>query len=110
MHKYLRNRAFSAKHWNRIRSKSHPYHTITSMYRGWSYEDQIKSNFESIEERARTLESGSHRSFYHAPSAFRRVLTQRRRAKEKNVLAKIRNGNYEAEMPKFRRDADWNYF
>lgn len=78
--------------------------------RKWSTEEQIKRHFEWIAEKARAMESGHHRSFFHAPKHYRKTLWKQRKAQEKTVLARIRKGDYDAEMPKFKRDADWLWF
>jgi hypothetical protein len=46
----------------------------------------------------------------NSPSGFRRLLNKKRKAEERTALAKIRNGDYGVEMPKFKRDADWLYW
>lgn len=116
--KYLRNRAYRAKHWNRIRAKEQPFKTYMpwSTYNseyiayGNSTEEQIENHFEWITEQARRIENGSHRHGNHAPKYFRKILNGSRKAWERRIMAKIRQGDYEAEMPTFKRDADWLYF
>lgn len=114
--KYLRNRHFRKKYWKTARNLAHPYET----YMPWVYggeihsphEEQVKRNFEDITKQARALESGAHKQWLwmHSSADFRRILNQQRKAQERNAMAKIRNGDYEADMPIFKRDADWNYF
>lgn len=113
--KYLRNKAFRNKHWNRIRRKSHPFDTynpygLYSSHMTSPVEEQIRRNFEWIEQQARALESGNSGGLFHATSGFRRMLNSMRKAQERTAMARIRNGNYDTEMPKFKNDADWFYF
>ena len=111
--KYIRNRCFHVKHWKRIRSKEHPYKTMCpflSPWYSWTYESQIKYHFEDITTRSRAIENGTHRHWNHAPKHFRKILNNRRKARERNALAKLRQGDYEVEFPKFKRDADWLWF
>lgn len=107
--KYLRNRHFRNKHWKRIYRLYNPYaRTHGTWY--WTSEEQINSNFEGITIRAKFIESGTHKHWHHAPKSFREILNNSRKAQERHVMAKIRNGDYDAELPKFKRDADWLYF
>lgn len=112
--KYLRNRAFRIKYWKRIRNKSHPFETHCPSsfwhYCKWGAEEQIKKNFEWITIEARKLESGDTANCYHAPKWFRKQINNQRKAKIRNVMFKVRNGDYELEIPKFKNDADWLYF
>jgi len=97
-----------------MRIKSHPYRT----YMPWYYygklfsstEEQIKDHFDWITLRARALENGHHYGFFHADAEFRRLINSGRKAKERSAMQKIRLGNYDVELPKFKRDADWDYF
>lgn len=61
---------------------------------------------------ANTMRKYSERSgFFHATSTFRRHLNTRHRAQMRNALLRIRNNNeYDVEIPRFKRDADWLYF
>lgn len=107
--KYVRNRSFKNKAWNRIRRQENPYeHT----HGAWWYttEEQIAHNLEQITKRARAIDSGSHKHWNHASASFRRQINKERKAQERNVMAVVRNGNYDAEFPTFKRDADWLYF
>ena len=107
--KYTRNRHFRIKCWKRIRSLENPYeYTHGAWY--WTTEEQITNNLESIAKRARCIDSGSHKHWNHASASFRRILNKQRSAQEWAAMAKIRNGDYDAEVPKFKRDADWLYF
>ena len=107
--KYIRNRNFRAKHWKRARSLTNPYeHTHGAWY--YTTEESIQSHFESIDKQARAIENGSHKHWHHASADFRRQLNKERKAKERNAMAKIRNGDYDADMPCFKRDADWLWF
>ena len=114
INKYLRNRDFRQKAWNRIRSKEHPFETITPYYidniAGWTVEEQIKSHFDWITEQSRAIDNGAHCHMFHAPKFFRKMLWKKRKSLERNVMAKIRNGHYDLEMPTFKRDADWVWF
>ena len=113
MNKYLRNRAFHQKHWNRIRAKTNPYYTLcpyilwSTCHPWWSHEEQVKDHFKDIEKQARALENGHHAGEYpyNAPAPFRRMLNQRRKAAERQYMAKLRQGDYDAVEPKFRKDA-----
>lgn len=113
--KYLRNRAFRNKHWKRIRNKSHPFETYFpySSYspNKWDAEEQVKDHFERITIEARNLENGDDIYYYNtAPKWFRQQINNRRKAKVRNIMFKIRNGDYELEIPKFKNDAAWLYF
>ena len=116
--KYIRNRSFRNKHWNRIRSKEHPYETympsmLWSPFRGDyynSYESQVNRNLEEITKLSRALENGNHKGRFHATSEFRRIRNKKRQAKETVAMQKIRGGNYDVEFPPFKKDADWFYF
>jgi len=107
--KYLRNRHFRIKHWKRIYKISHPYVNTQGVWY-WTSEEQIKSNFDNIAKKANFIENGSHKHWNHAPKSFRKILNNSRKAKERQVMVKIRNGDYDSEFPKFKRDADWLYF
>jgi hypothetical protein len=112
--KYIRNRCFRNKAWKTIRDQSHPFKTYAPYYiygtKYYSFEDQVKQNFEWIAEQARAMESGHHRSFFHAPKHYRKILWKQRKAQERSVMTRIRNGDHELESPKFKRDADWLWF
>lgn len=114
-HKYLRNRHVRNKYWNRVRSRNHPFETIMpwvpwSIYPTYSSEEQIKSHFENITKEARDLDSGHRRPFFrNASSEYRRMINKQRKAQERHALARIRNGDYEYEVPRFKNDAAWLY-
>lgn len=111
--KYLRNRAFRRKVWNRIRAKSHPFETympFVSSYYSNTCEDQIKRNFKWITEKARAIDKGTHREMFHAPKHYRKILNAKRKAREKYAMDRIRQGDYDAEFPTWKRDADWLWF
>jgi hypothetical protein len=112
--KYNRNRAFRIKYWKRMRNITHPYETYCIYdrygYHGRSYEEQVQSHFEWIGIRARALENGVDAGFFHATSSFRRSRNKQYKAKERSAMQKIRNGNYDIEVPTFKRDADWDFF
>lgn len=104
--KYLRNCAFRQKAWNSIRSKEHPFE-----YCHWGiYEEQVNSNFNWITEQARAIDKGTHRGMFHAPKSYRQFIKSERKGQEKQVMDCIRQGDYDAEFPKWKRDADWLYF
>lgn len=109
--KYLRNRAFRAKHWNRIRSESHPYQYT---HGAWWYpsKEQVSNNFEDITRKARVLENGTHKQWivWNASADFRRLINKQRKARYRNIMNKIRNGNYDVEFNKYHNDATWFYF
>lgn len=116
--KYLRNRYFRNKHWKRIRNTKHPFETLCPYhYFGgeymtnpqYSYEAQVKRHFEWIDIEARGLESGAN-VFYNSPAGFRRMLNKGRKAAERKSMAKIQQGDYEVELPYFKKDANWLYF
>lgn len=113
-HKYIRNRHFHVKHWKRIRAKEQPFKTFCPYY-GWDKhhwcdaEEQVNRHFEWITQQARALENGQP-CFMNAPSQFRRLINRDRKARERAVMAKIRQGDYDAEMPKFKKDANWLYW
>lgn len=114
-HKYIRNRHYWRKNWQRIRVTQHPFETFDpwdSQYYAYSTEDQVKRNFEGITRDARRLENGSHSIAFakNASSEYRRMLNKKRKALERNIMSRIRNGEYELEMPKFKNDAAWNYW
>lgn len=116
--KYLRNRHFREKNWKRIRNNKHPFetHCPYNYYMGeyrcdpcYSYEEQVKRHFEWIDIEAWGLESGAN-VFYNAPAGFRRMLNKGRKAAERKAMAKIQQGDYEVEVPHFKKDANWLYF
>lgn len=118
--KYLRNKAFRVKHWNRIRNQSHPFETLCpyiidvapNIYwvRGWDEVEQIKSHFEWIDKQSRAIENGTHKRWHHAPKHFRKTIWEHRKAYERNVMAKVLQGDYDAVFPNWKKDADWNWF
>lgn len=112
-HKYLRNKHFWNKHWKRIRAKEQPFKTLFpySAYTGRLYptEEQIRQNFEWITQQARALETGQA-CFMNSPAFFRRLLNRKRKSRERSALSKIRQGDYEAELPTFRKDANALYW
>jgi len=113
--KYLRNRNARSKYWHSVRRRSQPYETYMpwfSYYPEGNYtaEEQIKNHFEWIDEQARAMESGHHRSFFHAPKHYRQTLWKQRKAKERAIMARVRGGDHELEFPTFKRDADWLWF
>ncbi len=113
-HKYLRNRHFHIKNWKRIRNQEHPFQTCMPYGLGqyledWDVDSQIKRNFESIDRNVRALESG-YRGWFNAPSNYRRMLNKCRKSAEREAMAKIRQGDYEVEVPIFKKDANWLYF
>ena len=117
--KYIRNRHFREKSWKRVRNTEHPYQTCMPFLMGgsykpgyWSFENQVKWHFNWIDKRARALEKGSRRGMWlsNVPSGYRRGLNRIRKAKERDVMAKIRQGDYEAEFPRFYHDAHWLYW
>ena len=116
-HKYLRNRHVYLTTWKRVRAKEHPYRTYCpckSHYWvcGWKYhEDQIRDHFKWITEQTRYIVHGSHRcSYYNAPARYRLNLNHTRKAKERDIMAKIRQGDYDLDVPKFKNDAAWDYW
>lgn len=111
-HKYIRNRRFRSKAWKRIRSTEQPYKThcpYLNGYTTWTFDEQVKNHFDWIAERARGMDTG-HRLFFHSPKHFRQTLWKRRKAQERLAMNKINHGDYEADIPTFRRDADWEWF
>lgn len=107
--KYNRNKHFRNKHWKRVRHLTNPYeHTHGAWY--YSSEQQVQHNFEQISQRARFIESGTHKHWHHASSDFRRILNKQRKAQERSAMRKICNGDYDMDVPIFKRDADWLYF
>lgn len=112
-HKYLRNRHFRNKHWKCIRAKEQPFKTLYpySAYTGRLYpaEEQIERHFKWITQQARALETGQP-CFMNSPAFFRRLLNKGRKARERTAMAKIRQGDYDVEMPLFRKDADSLYW
>lgn len=115
--KYLRNRHFREKNWERIRNTQHPFETscpynyLFGEYNSiprYSYEAQVKRHFEWITTQARGLESGAD-VFLNAPAWYRRMLNVKRKAKERSVMFKINQGYYEMEVPHFKKDSTWNY-
>lgn len=113
--RYIRNRSFRSKYWNRIRRKEHPYRTYCPSleYRerfGNDTDEQIKWHLKWIAQQARAMENGAHSGIFHSTSSFRRIINQERKAKERAALARLRKGDYDAEVPRFRKDADWYYF
>jgi len=85
-----------------------PYHFLGCP--NWTFEEQVQSHFEWIEQQARVIDKGTHKTWKNAPSTFRRVINKQRKAIERHAIARIRNGDYEYEVPTFKRDANWLYF
>jgi hypothetical protein len=114
--KYLRNKHFWNKSWNRARVVEQPYKTSCPYWRygivyAWSNEEQVKRHFEVITEQARRFVNGSSQvSFRNASASFRRVINAQRKAKESAAMQKIRNGQEDVEMPTFKNDAAWLYW
>jgi hypothetical protein len=112
--KYLRNRHVYKITWNRVRSKEHPYQTLCSyhwLYSKREHEEQVRDNFKYIEEQTRRIINGFHCcSFNNAPSRYRRKINRARKSTERNIMAKIRQGDYELELPKFKNDAAYLYW
>lgn len=118
--KYNRNHAYRVKHWKRIRNTEHPYRTfcpynyfgmdVGSWYNGkfHSYDanSQIIRNFEEIDQRARILESGTHKKF-NPSSWVRRQCNNELRASQRAALSKVRHGDYDAMFPVYKRCANW---
>lgn len=114
-HKYLRNRAIRTKYWKIVRNKSHPYETYMPDFNGFymfrsSTEEQVKRNFEALEVECRCMDSGHHRHTFHAPKFFRKLIWKQRKSRERMAMSHIRQGDYDYEVPKFKKDADWLYF
>ena len=112
---YIRNKHYCSKHWNRIRIKSHPFETMMPWfyYSSQTYyptEEQIANHFDWIDKQARALESGHHLGLFHAPKDYRKMINRGRSAKVKHIMDLYRLGDYDAEIPKFKNDADWDYF
>lgn len=114
--KYLRNRHFRIKYWKTIRNRNHPYecHMPQTTYNpayiayGYPVEEQIANHLDWIGVQARALEKGGMN--FHAPKTFRKYLNRERKSQVRAVMAKINLGDYDVELPKFKRDADWLYF
>jgi hypothetical protein len=107
--KYNRNRHFRIKHWKRIRRLENPYEYTHGAW-FWTTEEQIIRNFESIAKRARALEAGDTRYSWEAPSAFRRSINKDNKAQVRHAMARINMGDYDYEVPHFKRDAAWLYW
>ena len=113
--KYLRNRHVWNNIWKRVRNRNHPFETFHPY---WflgkirnTAEEQIKENLEWITKQAREIDNGHSRVFFRNASAeYRRMLNRRTKAQERAALARIRNGDYETEIPQFKRDAAWTYW
>jgi len=114
-HKYLRNKHVRSKYWNRVRSREHPFETyMPSWYWGklqWDSDLQVKDHFKSIVKEARGLDKG-HRwvCYRNASSSYRRMINKHRKAITRNAIARIRNGEFDHEMPIFKNDAAWMYW
>jgi hypothetical protein len=107
--RYQRNRSFRQKYWNHCRSKTNPYEH-TEDYFHWTSEERLNSHLEWIGLQARAMESGIHKGFFHATASFRRAINRQNKAKIRNAMKKINNGDYDTIVPNFKRDADWLYF
>jgi hypothetical protein len=118
--KYLRNKAHRAKHWQRIRTQSHPYETFcpyeihwaphSYWERRWDTEEQIKNHFEWIDQQARAIENGTHKRLFHAPKHFRQDIWRSRKAQDRAALNRVRNGDHDSNFPNWKKDADWDWF
>ena len=107
--KYLRNKHFRIKHWKRIRRQENPYEYTHGAW-FWTHEEQVKRNLEYIKERARCLESGGVCSMDSTPSGFRRQLNKISKARLRHAMARINMGDWDYEVPFFKRDAAWLYW
>jgi len=114
--KYLRNKHFWNKSWNRARVVEQPYKTMCPYWHygivpRWSTEEQVKRHFQGITEQARRFVNGASRvSFRNASASYRRVINAQRKAKERAAVQKIRNGKEDITMPTFKNDAAWAYW
>jgi hypothetical protein len=116
--RYQRNCAFRAKHWKRIRNTEHPFRIFCPYYyndKGTihrDFEKQVQSHFKEIERSARALENGTHKQWvvWNASADFRRVLNKQHKARDRHIMDRIYNGNYELEFDKYHKDAAWYYF
>jgi hypothetical protein len=120
-HKYLRNKHVRSKYWNRVRSREHPFethcpyviHIASRNYwvRGWDFDEQVKDHFRKITEQVRGMDKGHHGIYYrNASSSFRRMINKQNKANIRNAISRIRNGDYDYEVPNFKRDAAWLYW
>lgn len=113
--KYIRNRIYKTKHFKRMRSIKNPYRTRMPMIIYGSvertYNEQVESNLQEIQEDARGLENGCKSGRYHASSEFKKMLNQQLKARERAALQKLKNGDDEdVVFPIFKKNADWLYF
>lgn len=74
-----------------------------------SHDEQVRKHFEWIDAEVWGLESGAN-TFMNAPAHFRRLKNRQRRAREQAMMAKINQGDYEAEVPVFKRNVNAEYF
>jgi hypothetical protein len=77
---------------------------------GSSVEKQVEKNFNLIILAARGLESGNSVYCQTVPAWFRRMINKKNKAKERHVLVRINRGEYELEVPHFKRDAAYDYW
>ena len=118
--KYLRNKHFWNKSWNRARVVEQPYKTFCPYWPSWrsdltsplrESEEQVQWHFERITKQARRYVNGASQvSMRNASSSYRRVINAQRKAKESAAMQKIRNGQEDVEMPTFKNDAAWLYW
>jgi len=118
--KYNRNRAYRVKHWKRIRNTEHPYRTFCPFdsfgnnrgywhkgkFHSYDADSQIRRNFEWIDQRARFLESGTHKKL-NASSWVRHQCNAKFRAEQRVAIGKAIQGDYDAMFPIHKRCANW---
>jgi hypothetical protein len=121
--KYLRNRLFKNKAWNRAKNIeggefSRKYFTPYWFHEGEfikisSVEEQHQSHINWIKEWVYTFVNGGKRGTRHANKTFRKNIERCERHKVKNVISKILkdvNNVDEYDIPQFKHDADWDWF
>ena len=84
-----------------------PYYGCNGDRPLWTAEEQIRQHFDHISKEARRLDGGSHRPWDHAPSWFRRSINKIQKARERSAMSHIRQGEYDVEIPKFKRNVRW---
>ena len=108
-HKYIRNRLFRQKNWNRIKKMSNPYETILSWWMVDSVEAQVNRHFKWIDIVSRVLDKGTHKKVFINNNRYtnRSMFVKNKNQKNKIAMQKINNGQYELEIVNHKHYIDW---
>lgn len=114
--KYLRNRLFKQKAWNRAKKILEGEFSIKigciSPYEskmGYTVEYFKKCHRDYIKELSMVFENGCHTGVRHAPKYYKKLLRKKIKAKQKQILIKLLNDE-DVSFDPIKRDADWDWF